>query len=199
MMPEIAVLDYGLGNLRSVVKGLERAGAKPVITKNETEIETAEGILLPGVGAFAEGMDKLSPLIPLLKKQTKPVLGICLGMQMLLEESEEFGIHKGLGFIEGKVRCFPKKEGYKIPQMGWNTIHPTEHPLFEGIPDGSYVYFVHSYYADTTKEMTLATTDYIVNYASAVGNKNIMGTQFHPEKSGETGLKILENFVGLCE
>ncbi|MDO5843905.1 MAG: imidazole glycerol phosphate synthase subunit HisH [Methanocorpusculum sp.] len=198
-MTEIAVLDYGLGNLRSVVKGLERAGANPTITKDEQKIESADGILLPGVGAFAEGMDKLSPLIPLLKKQTKPVLGICLGMQMLLDESEEFGVHKGLGFIKGRVRCFPKKDGYKIPQMGWNTIHTTKHPLFEGIPDESYVYFVHSYYADTTPDMTLATTEYILKYASAVGNKNIMGTQFHPEKSGDTGLKILENFVRMCE
>ncbi|MDY3202130.1 MAG: imidazole glycerol phosphate synthase subunit HisH, partial [Methanocorpusculum sp.] len=121
---EIAVLDYGLGNLRSVIRGLEAAGARPIITNDPEIIQSADGLLLPGVGAFAEGMNKLAPLIDLVKKEAanKPLLGICLGMQMLLEESEEHGLHKGLGFVPGTVRLFPKQPGMKIPQMGWNTI-----------------------------------------------------------------------------
>ncbi|MCK9312891.1 MAG: imidazole glycerol phosphate synthase subunit HisH [Methanocorpusculum sp.] len=198
---EIAVLDYGLGNLRSVVRGLEAAGARPTITSDPEVIRSADGIVLPGVGAFAEGMDKLSPLRGLVNEEVehKPLLGICLGMQMLLEESEEYGIHQGLGFVPGTVRLFPKKPGMKVPQMGWNTITPSGHPLFEGIPDGTYVYFVHSYYADTTQEATLSTTEYSVRYASAVGVKNALGVQFHPEKSGTAGIAILRNFVGLTE
>jgi len=198
---EIAVLDYGLGNLRSVVRGLEAAGARPKITNDPEIIQSADGLLLPGVGAFAEGMSKLSPLIDLVKEEAakKPLLGICLGMQMLLEESEEHGLHKGLGFVPGMVRLFPKKPGMKIPQMGWNTISPSAHPLFEGISDGTYVYFVHSYYADTTPEFTIAKTEYIVPYASAVGSGNVMGVQFHPEKSGDAGIRILKNFVQMIE
>ena len=146
-------------------------------------------------------MNKLSPLIDLVKKEAakKSLLGICLGMQMLLEESEEHGLHKGLGFVPGTVRLFPKKPGMKIPQMGWNTISPSAHPLFEGIPYGTYVYFVHSYYADTTPEFTIAKTKYIVPYASAVGAGNVMGVQFHPEKSGGAGIRILKNFVQMIE
>ncbi len=198
---EIAVLDYGLGNLRSVVRGLEAAGPRPKITNDPEIIQSADGLLLPGVGAFAEGMSKLSPLIDLVKKEAakKPLLGICLGMQMLLEESEEHGLHKGLGFVPGTVRLFPKKPWMKIPQMGWNTISPSAHPLFEGIPDGTYVYFVHSYYADTTPEFTIAKTEYIVPYASVVGVGNVMGVQFHPEKSGDAGILILKNFVQMIE
>ena len=201
-MTSIAVLDYGLGNLRSVFRGLSAAGAVPVITNNPEEIAAADGILLPGVGAFAEGMEKLSPLIPLIREEAKkkPLMGICLGMQMLLEESEEHGIHEGLSFIPGKIRMFERREGFKVPQMGWNTISPVgNHPLFEGIADGTYVYFVHSYYADTTPEATAATTEYGISYASAVASGNVMGTQFHPEKSGDAGLKILGNFISLCE
>lgn len=198
---EIAVLDYGLGNLRSVVRGLEAAGASPKITNDPEIIQSADGLLLPGVGAFAEGMNKLAPLIDLVKKEAakKPLLGICLGMQMLLEESEEHGSHKGLGFVPGTVRLFPKQPGMKIPQMGWNTISPSGHPLFDGIPDGTYVYFVHSYYADTTPEFTIAKTEYIVPYASAVGVGNVMGVQFHPEKSGDAGIRILKNYVQMTE
>lgn len=200
--PRIAVLDYGLGNLRSVVRGLESAGAQTIITNIPDEIETADAILLPGVGAFAEGMNKLQPLIPLIKQEAekKPLLGICLGMQMLLEDSEEHGHTSGLGFIPGSVRMFPKSTELKIPQMGWNAIKPIgNHPLFEGITENTYVYFVHSYYADTTPAYTLAQTEYGIPYASAVGCKNICGTQFHPEKSGDAGLQILKNFVQMSE
>ncbi len=199
-MTSIAVLDYGLGNLRSVFRGLTAAGASPVLTNDPEVIASADGILLPGVGAFAEGMEMLSPLIPLVKSEAekKPLLGICLGMQMLLEESEEHGVHTGLSFIPGRIRKF-ETPGLKVPQMGWNTISPCgNHPLFEDIADGTYVYFVHSYYADTTPEMTIAVTEYGLRYASAVAHGNVMGTQFHPEKSGDAGLKILQNFVEMC-
>ncbi|HJJ87910.1 MAG TPA: imidazole glycerol phosphate synthase subunit HisH, partial [Methanocorpusculum sp.] len=151
-MTSIAVLDYGLGNLRSVFRGLCAAGASPVITNDAEVISSADGILLPGVGAFAEGMEKLRPLISLVKSEAekKPLMGICLGMQMLLEESEEHGVHEGLSFIPGRIRMFEKQAGLKVPQMGWNTISPSgDHPLFEGVAEGTYVYFVHSYYADT--------------------------------------------------
>ncbi|HJJ48136.1 MAG TPA: imidazole glycerol phosphate synthase subunit HisH [Methanocorpusculum sp.] len=202
MSSRIAVLDYGLGNLRSVVRGLEAAGAKTIITNVSEEIKASDAVLLPGVGAFAEGMAKLSSLIPLIREEAKikPVLGICLGMQMLLEESEEHGVTRGLGFVPGSVRLFPRRPGLKIPQMGWNCIEPEKnHPLFEGISSGTYVYFVHSYYADTSAEYTLASTEYGIRYASAVGCGNVMGTQFHPEKSGEAGIRILRNFVQMGE
>ncbi|MDV0442574.1 imidazole glycerol phosphate synthase subunit HisH [Methanorbis furvi] len=198
---KIAVIDYGLGNLRSVVRGLEAAGCRPVITAEPELIASADGIVLPGVGAFAEGMEKLAPIRHVVEAAVleKPLLGICLGMQMLLEESEEHGLHQGLGFVPGSVRKFAKVERMKVPQMGWNTITPTTHPLFADIPEGTYVYFVHSYYADTTPEFTIATTEYIVSYASAVANKNAIGVQFHPEKSGPAGLAILRNFVAMTE
>ncbi|MDU9376574.1 Imidazole glycerol phosphate synthase subunit HisH [Methanocorpusculaceae archaeon Sp1] len=198
---KIAVIDYGLGNLRSVVRGLEAAGCRPVITADPELIASADGIVLPGVGAFAEGMEKLAPIRHVVEAAVleKPLLGICLGMQMLLEESEEHGLHQGLGFVPGSVRKFAKVERMKVPQMGWNTITPTKHPLFADIPEGTYVYFVHSYYADTTPEFTIATTEYIVSYASAVANNNAMGVQFHPEKSGPAGLAILRNFVAMTE
>ncbi|HJJ28107.1 MAG TPA: imidazole glycerol phosphate synthase subunit HisH [Methanocorpusculum sp.] len=202
MSSQIAVLDYGLGNLRSVVRGLEAAGAKTIITANPEEIKATDAILLPGVGAFAEGIAKLTPLIPFIREEAKvkPLLGICLGMQMLLEESEEHGLTKGLGFVPGKVRMFSRDAGLKIPQTGWNSITPAgSHPLFEGISAGTYVYFVHSYYADTTPEYTLASTEYGIRYASAVGSGNVCGTQFHPEKSGGAGLRILQNFVQMSE
>ena len=201
-MTSIAVLDYGLGNLRSVFRGLTAAGASPVLTADPEVIAAADGILLPGVGAFAEGMEMLAPLVPLIKEQAeeKPLMGICLGMQMLLEESEEHGIHEGLSFIPGRIRMFAKAEGFKVPQMGWNSISPQQnHPLFEGIEDGTYVYFVHSYYADTTPEATIAKTEYGISYASAVASGSVMGTQFHPEKSGDAGIRILGNFVSLCD
>lgn len=199
-MTTIAILDYGVGNLRSVSRGLAAAGCTPVITNSQEVIHAADGILLPGVGAFGEGMKKLLPLIPLLKEEIedKPLLGICLGMQMLLEGSEEHGFNEGLSLIPGQIRLFPKSVG-KIPHMGWNTIYPANHPLFDDVESGTYVYFVHSYYADTTPEYSIAETEYGIRYSSAVACGNVMGTQFHPEKSGEDGLRILSNFVSLCE
>ena len=200
MTTRVAILDYGLGNLRSVKKGVEKAGAEVFITADVEEMATADGVILPGVGAFSEGMEKLGEMKKALLSyvDSSPVLGICLGMQMLLDVGEEYGIHEGLGLVPGRVRQFPAKPGYKIPHMGWNTLEiVNDDPLFEGVPDNSYVYFVHSYYAETEERYTLTSTDYICPFSSSVRNKNAWGTQFHPEKSGETGLKILENFIGM--
>ena len=200
-MTQVVILDYGLGNLRSVKKGLEKAGADTVITSDLDVMADADGVLLPGVGAFSEGMEKLSAMKSALYDYVKerPILGICLGMQMLLEIGEEYGIHEGLGLVPGSVKRFPDRDGFKIPHMGWNNlrIEKKDSPLFKGVPDGSYVYFVHSYYADTSLEYTLTSTDYILRYASAIQNGNAYGTQFHPEKSGAVGLKILENFIDM--
>jgi glutamine amidotransferase len=201
-MTKIAIIDYGLGNLRSVIRGLEKAGAEAAITCDPEVITSADGLVLPGVGAFSEGMDQLGPLREIVVRESAsvPLLGICLGMQMLMETSEEHGIHKGLGLIPGAVRRFPKTAGYKIPHMGWNSLSTTnrDHPLFAGFGPDEYVYFVHSYYADTAPEYTLTSTQYICPFASAVANGNACGVQFHPEKSGAVGLRLLGNFIGMC-
>jgi len=199
-MKTIAIIDYGLGNLRSVSKGIEKAGGKPVITSDTREIAGADGIILPGVGAFYEGMANLASLQDVLIEVygTVPILGICLGMQMMMDISEEQGIHKGIGLIPGVVRHFPEAKGVKIPHMGWNTLFfEQDDPLFSGIADESYVYFVHSYYADTAPVYTLTSTRYICRFASTIRNGTAWGVQFHPEKSGETGLAILRNFLAL--
>jgi glutamine amidotransferase len=198
---QIVIVDYGLGNLRSVFRGLEKCGATPVITSDIQEISAADGIVLPGVGAFRDGMEQLSAMEKAIREASKsvPVLGICLGMQMLLEWSEEHGLHAGLGIIPGTVRRFPRVRGYKIPHMGWNSISLVmpEHPLMSGISEGSYVYFVHSYYADCDPASVMTRTDYILPFASSVSRGNVSGVQFHPEKSGAVGLRILSNFIGM--
>jgi glutamine amidotransferase len=146
-------------------------------------------------------MDQLGPLQATVVEAARqvPLLGICLGMQMLLETSEEHGVHKGLGLIPGAAKRFPRGSGQKVPHMGWNslTIDKTDNPLFAGFKQDEYVYFVHSYFADTGPEFTLTTTQYICPFASSVGNKDVFGVQFHPEKSGETGLRLLNNFIGM--
>lgn len=200
-MSTIVIVDYGLGNMRSVSKAVQKAGAEVLISHDLDEIRAAEGIILPGVGAFHEGMTQLADLSQTLieSEGQVPILGICLGMQMMMEFSEEHGLHQGLGLIPGTVRRFSDTPGYKIPHMGWNQINlkKQDDPLFEGIPDQSYVYFVHSYWADTPAEYCVTSTDYINTFASSIRNGTAVGVQFHPEKSGDTGLSILRNFIGM--
>ena len=198
---KIAIIDYGLGNLRSVIRGLEKAGANAVITSEKEDIAAADGLVLPGVGAFHEGMDQLGPLKNTVLEATRdvPLLGICLGMQMLMDTSEEHGIHSGLGLVPGQVKRFPRGSGLKVPHMGWNSliIEQDDNPLFAGFGREEYVYFVHSFYAETTPEFTLTTTEYICPFASSVGRDNAYGVQFHPEKSGAVGLLLLSNFIDM--
>ncbi|HQD25918.1 MULTISPECIES: imidazole glycerol phosphate synthase subunit HisH [Methanoculleus] len=198
MKKQIVIIDYGLGNLRSVFRGLERAGAAAVISADPEVIAAADGIVLPGVGAFREGMEMLGDLKETVLSAAKdtPLLGICLGMQMLMDRSEEHGIHRGLGLVPGDVKRFPPSAGEKVPHMGWNTIEIRQDTaLFDGLRREEYVYFVHSYYAAAAPEHTLASTDYIHSFASAVNSGLAYGVQFHPEKSGAVGLRILENFI----
>ena len=204
---DVVVVDYGLGNLRSVTRGLERAGADVSLSEDPAEFDAADGIVLPGVGAFSEGMDNAGPFREALVEQAeagKPLFGICLGMQMLLTTSEEAdhegqGDAEGLDLIPGKNVRFSRDQ--TVPHMGWNELDVTrDHPLVEGV-DGEHAYFVHSYYAVPDDESaTVATTDYGTDFASIVANDagNVFGTQFHPEKSGETGLRILRNYVDYC-
>jgi glutamine amidotransferase len=200
-MKRIVIVDYGLGNLRSVYRGLEKSGVTPLITPDIEAIAAADAIVLPGVGAFRDGMEQIGEMQQVLTEaaDSVPILGICLGMQMLLDWSEEQGLHAGLGIIPGTVRRFERSPGCKIPHMGWNSLDLTmpDHPLLSGIREGAYVYFVHSFYADTGTGYTLTSTDYIRPFASSVTSGNVIGVQFHPEKSGATGLKILRNFIGL--
>lgn len=202
-MKKIVIIDYGLGNLRSVQKGLEHAGASVLISSDPAEIKSADGVILPGVGAFRDAMknvEKVRSTIDEYVASGKPMLGICLGQQMMMSTSEEGGVTEGLGLVKGKVLRFPHSE-LKVPHMGWNSIKITQrHSLFEGIPDGSFVYFVHSYFVDTGEKNTLISCDYGTDFAAAVVNDagNVIGTQFHPEKSGDVGLKMLKNFVNMC-
>lgn len=195
----IGIVDYGRGNLRSVEKALQKLGYSAQILEKPEELEGANGIILPGVGAFADAMIALEEkgwVQPLLHyaQSGRPFLGICLGMQVLFEVGEEHGVHQGLGLLPGRVVKFPV--GRKIPHMGWNTLIQ-EKPCFllEGVPDEAYFYFVHSYYALTEDEKILVgMSDYGLRFPALVGQANIWGAQFHPEKSSPWGLKLLENF-----
>ena len=198
----IAIVDYGMGNLRSVQKGFERVGYAAEISDLPEVVERADHIVLPGVGAFGDAMSNLREreLIEPIQEsisEGKPFLGICLGLQLLFAESEEMGSHKGLGLLPGKVRRFP--EGERVPQIGWNQIHiRREVPLLEGVPEDSFFFFVHSYYVDPADDGDrVAMTDYGIGYASIAGRDQAFGVQFHPEKSQDLGLKILQNFARL--
>ncbi len=202
----IAILDYGAGNLRSVELAFERLHADTVVTQSAKEAMAADGLILPGVGAFADAMTALraSGLIPALehaKETGKPLLGICLGMQALFDGSEEGEGVEGLGFIPGYVRRLPETDGLKIPHMGWNDIRAEkESVLLRDLPEEPYVYFVHSYACFTDRaEDVLTSTEYGVRFCSAVQRGNIFGTQFHPEKSGRVGEQILKNFLAAVE
>lgn len=200
----VVIVDYGVGNLFSLVSSFASIGVEAVASGEKEVILSADKIILPGVGAFGDAKEKLfsSGLAEVLlekAKQGTPILGICLGMQLLFDKSFEYGEHQGLGLIKGEIR--PIKEvipnDYKIPHIGWNALKITkETPLFKYINDGDFVYFVHSFYGANCLESTLATTEYGVPLTASVGHKNIYGCQFHPEKSGEVGLKILKAF---CE
>ena len=202
---KIAIIDYGLGNLRSVKRGFERSGGDVLVTSDIDIISHADGVVLPGVGAFSEGMENAEPLkksIIEISKSGVPMFGICLGMQMLLTESEEAecagqGGIQGLDLIPGKnVRI----RNEKVPHMGWNKLKIVqEHPIVRGV-DGLYAYFVHSYHAvPENNSAVISTTEYGGEFASMIARENVFGTQFHPEKSGETGLKILHNFIEFCQ
>jgi len=195
----IAIIDYGMGNLRSVEKGFLKVGVDAKVVTDPRSVNDAEAIVLPGVGAFRDCMknlDQMKLIEPILKsvRNGKPYLGICLGLQMLFTESEEFGVYKGLDVLKGKVVRF--QVDLKVPHMGWNTVRLLKKPpIFDGIKDGSYFYFVHSYYVAPDDEGIIAgITDYGMTFTSMVWKDNIIATQFHPEKSQETGLKILKNF-----
>ncbi len=229
----IAVVDYGVGNLRNVYKALEAAGAPARIATTPSELAGAAGIVLPGVGAFGDAAANLRragferPLLDAIAVGV-PLLGICVGMQLLFDESEEMGCHPGLGVIPGRVARFandlppgplPAKEGehsypprlwgeggrgvrsLKVPQIGWNQLYHTgADPLLAGVPDGAYAYFVHSYYcAPADASHIIATTDYGIDYASVVRRGNVWGIQCHPEKSQSVGLRILRNFVRVVD
>lgn len=200
----IAIIDYDAGNLKSVEKALQYLGEECIVTRDKEKLLKADKIILPGVGAFGDAMEKLHKfglvdVIHKLVKENKPFLGICLGLQLMFESSEEGPGVKGLGLLLGKIVKFPEKEGFKIPHMGWNSIDVKEGSrLFKGVSNNSYVYFVHSYYLQAENENDVAaTTEYITHVHASVEHDNIFACQFHPEKSGDVGLRILKNFCEL--
>jgi len=201
-VPTVSIVDYGVGNLRSVKKALERAGAKTVITSDQKDLKRSNAIILPGVGAFREAMKNLLPMAELLKQLAKdgaPTLGICLGLQLLFTRSLEGGKTRGLDLIEGDVVSLP--DTVKLPHIGWNSVKITrECSILKGVPNLSYVYFVHSYVpCPVSRKDDVAYTRYGVEFPSVVAKANIFGTQFHPEKSSKVGLTILENFVSISK
>lgn len=206
----IAILDYGVGNLRSVEKAFAALGHRAEVTDDPQRIRAADRVVLPGVGAFGAAMEALRAhgLEAVTREAAasgRPLLGICLGMQLLLSESEEIGCHRGLDLVPGRVLRFDERNlgdaarGVKVPQIGWNALHfPRPSPLFAGLDEGAMVYFVHSYYCAPDDALAVAAeTEFIAPYCSALARKNLFGVQFHPEKSGAVGLKILDNFARL--
>ncbi len=200
----IAVIDYDAGNVRSVIKAIEKVGFSAVLTKDSQIIKKSNGVILPGVGAFGDCLDKLKKydLIDSIYSaidSSKPFLGICVGFQLLYEYGYEFGKHKGLGIFKGDVVKFIPQKGFKVPHMGWNTVEFVKNcDIFNTIESNSYFYFVHSYYTDSD-DCAVSKTQYICTFTSAANKENVFGVQFHPEKSQTLGLKIYENFCKLCE
>lgn len=198
----IAIIDYGVGNLFSLRSSLSYLGLESKITGDPDEIRAADQVILPGVGAFGDAMQKLvdTGLVTLLREETKrkPLLGICLGMQLLFDESCEYGRHEGLGFVPGKIASLSedlKDKSLKVPHIGWNALKIVrDDPLFKYIQDGEYVYYVHSFYGRDCAASTLATSEYGLTVTGVVRSGLVWGTQFHPEKSGDTGLRILKAF-----
>jgi glutamine amidotransferase len=214
MKPTIAIIDYGMGNLRSVAKALERVGAGARVIDSPADIGDAQGLVLPGVGAFGQAMDQLTAtgfdvLVKDWVGEDRPFLGICLGLQLLFTESEEFGPVAGLDLVPGRVVRFrgPQYEqqgdaaGLKVPHMGWNQLRVVrEHALAADLPEKAMAYFVHSYYgAPDDSSWTTITTDHGIEFTSAVSRGRMFASQFHPEKSGDVGLQMLTNFVRLVE
>ena len=201
----IAILDYGVGNLFSLRSSLAHLGLEAVVTADPDEIRAADRLILPGVGAFGDAMEKLTAtgLVPVIKEEArkKPLLGICLGMQLLFEKSYEYGEHQGLGFVQGEVCPLEpdlKDPALKVPQIGWNALYILrDDPLFRYIREGEYGYYVHSYYGKDCAASTLAVSDYSIPVTGVVRAGKVYGTQFHPEKSGDTGLRILKAFAEL--
>jgi len=194
----IIIINYGVGNLHSARKGLEKAGAKVEIRTEPTKLRNSDALVLPGVGAFAEAKKNLSSLEATVVEEAqkgKPLLGICLGLQLLFTRSYEGGVTAGLDLLKGEVVRLPTT--VKLPQIGWNNIRIRRpSPILEGVPDNAYAYFVHSYFAKPANQTdVIANTEYGVEFPSILERKNIFATQFHPEKSAETGLTILRNFV----
>ena len=198
----IAIIDYDAGNIKSVQKALQHLGEDAVVTRNSEEILSAEKVILPGVGAFGDAMEKLNSfgLADVIKQvvaRQTPFLGICLGLQLMFERSEESPGVEGLGILEGEIVRIPDQEGLKIPHIGWNSLKfPNKGRLFDGIEEDAYVYFVHSYYLKAKDEgIVTATTDYSTLIHASVEKGNVFACQFHPEKSSDVGLQILRNFV----
>lgn len=197
----IAIIDYGAGNLSSVKKALDYLGAESKITQNSDEILSASHVILPGVGSFGDAMDSMRErgLVDTVKEaaKTKPFLGICLGLQLLFESSDESPNAEGLGILKGKIVSIPKDKGLKVPHIGWNSVNLKQHNgIFSNIDDESYFYFVHSFYLkDADEDVVAATTEYGVTIQCAVQRDNLCATQFHPEKSSKAGLQILKSFI----
>lgn len=200
----IGIIDYGMGNLYSLSKALERLGYAYEFVSRPERLPEYAGLILPGVGAFGDAIANIRELdletaIREYAASGRPILGICLGMQLLFEKSEEHGEHRGLSLLEGEVVRF--RGAYKVPHMGWNQLQLKQrHPLLDGVQEGEYAYFVHSYHVRTGQpDLLLATTDYHQQVTAIVGRGHVYGMQFHPEKSGETGMRLLRNFAAQCE